>query len=237
MVVYKNLQFPFSKKRPYFFSNFVTSIDGRSVIKNKTDYPSLGSQTDFDTFIDLRSYADALIHGKHTAALHRTVDTISEKAFLQKRKKRKKAEILPYFIIANSPDASLLPALINNPMQKPYVITNKKARIPKEIEKLANIIRCGEKTVSLSDVSKYLSKHGYIHVLVEGGPTLLGSFFKEDLIDEIFLTLAPKIINGHSKEFFTMNDGELLNPKQIRNWKLLSFKNVKNELFLRYQRN
>lgn len=237
MVVYNNLQFPVLSDRPYFFSNFVSSIDGRTVIKNTSDYLPLGSTTDFETFLDLRRYADALIHGKHTAMLHRTLDTRAKKESLEKRKEQGKSEVLPYFIVANHPDESLLPALINNPVaEKPFIVTSKTASIPEEIKNLVATLRFGDSSVDLSEFSSYLFDQHMKHALVEGGPTLLGSFFSENLIDEVFLTIAPKIINGNPDEFFTMNQGTLLNPNTVGNWQLLSVKNIENEVFLRYRK-
>jgi riboflavin biosynthesis pyrimidine reductase len=237
MVVYKNLQFPTNPNRPYFMSNFVTSIDGRAVIKNTNAYVPIGSNTDFATFLDLRKYADALIHGKHTAALHRTIDTRAQKESLEKRKKQGKSEVLPYYIMTNHPDASLLPALMNNPLsEKPFIVTTKKATVPTDIAHVATVLRFGEKAVDAAQFSNYLFENNRKHVLVEGGPTLLGSFFSENLIDEIFMTIAPKIINGNPNDFFTMNQGALLEPKQLPQWKLISVKQVESELFLRYRK-
>jgi riboflavin biosynthesis pyrimidine reductase len=102
---------------------------------------------------------------------------------------------------------------------------------------LSTILRFGEKDVCLSDFSKYLFDHNMKQVLVEGGPTLLGSFFEKDLIDEMFLTIAPKIINGKTDEFLTMNEGILIPPQNVLSWNLKSIKTKGNELFLRYQRN
>jgi riboflavin biosynthesis pyrimidine reductase len=236
MVVYRNLQFPSFANRSYFFSNFVTSIDGRSIIKSKPEYVPLGSPLDFETFLDLRKYADALVHGKHTAAQHRTIETIAQKPFLHKRNKQGKSEILPYFIVSNYPDETLLPALINTPMKKPYLVTNNLATVPKPIADLAIILRIGEKKVHLGEFAQYLFQQGYRNTLVEGGATLMGSLLSENLIDEIFLTLAPKILNGRTSEFLTMTEGQLIDADTLPKWELLSVKNVKNEVFLRYRR-
>ena len=39
-------------------------------------------------------------------------------------------------------------------------------------------------------------EHGVRSVLCEGGPTLNGALFAQDLVDELFLTLSPLIANG-----------------------------------------
>lgn len=235
MVVYQNLKFPKHSDRPYFFSNFVTTIDGRSHIKDRSEYDPIGSDTDFETFLDLRKYADFLIHGKHTAAKHRTIDTIAQKAFLDKRVKQDKAAVLPYFIITNHPDETLLPALIDNTMEKPFLVTCEMANVPQKVQELTNIVRMGKFFVELDRFSRYLFNHDCHVGVVEGGAHLLGSFFSENLIDEVFLTIAPKILNGVSGEYLPMNEGGLILPSKA-NWDLLSHQTVANEVFLRYKK-
>jgi len=41
-----------------------------------------------------------------------------------------------------------------------------------------------------------LGRRGWQHLLIEGGGTLLGSFFSHDLVDQIAAFVAPKIIGG-----------------------------------------
>ena len=46
------------------------------------------------------------------------------------------------------------------------------------------------------DVLDALHERGIVNVLVEGGGVVLGAFFDADLIDELHLFIAPKIIGG-----------------------------------------
>lgn len=39
-------------------------------------------------------------------------------------------------------------------------------------------------------------EHGVRSVLCEGGPTLNGALFAQDLVDELFLSISPQIANG-----------------------------------------
>lgn len=88
-------------------------------------------------------------------------------------------------------------------------------------------------TGNLTDLVEELKGEGYKHILVEGGPTLLGSFLKEGLIDEIFLTIAPKIFGSKPGSTKTLIEGILL-PSNKFKLKLISVKKIKDELFLRY---
>jgi len=54
----------------------------------------------------------------------------------------------------------------------------------------------GEDEVDLRLVLDRLGAAGMPHVLAEGGPTLLGTLLDRGLVDEVALTLAPRIVGG-----------------------------------------
>lgn len=188
---YPKLVFPNKSGRPFFYTNFVSTVDGKVGVK-KNGYWPIGSKLDHQVLIELRSYADCLIHGKNLANQFGeiTKKSLQKKAFKALRKKLGKNENLPYITVQ-----------IRN------------------LEKL----------------SKDLCKKGYKHVLVEGGPTLLGSFLKENLIDEIFLTIAPKIYGSEDGKTLTLVEGYLFPKNAIKKLSLLSVKRAENELFLRFK--
>ncbi len=186
---YQNLKFPKVKNRPFFYTNFVQTIDGKVAVK-KTGYWPIGSKIDHDVLIELRAYADCLIHGKN---LYNEFGDVTRKS-LQKDKFK-----------------GLRKKLGKNP-QLPYIVGSH----------------------NLGGLLKDLYKKGYKNILVEGGPTLLGSFLKMDLIDEIFLTIAPKIYGTQDDISKTLVEGVLFSPHKVKTLKLVSMKKIGNEVFLRY---
>ena len=50
--------------------------------------------------------------------------------------------------------------------------------------------------VDISALLRRLCDEGHLTVLVEGGSALLGSFFDLDLVDEVQIAVAPKIVGG-----------------------------------------
>lgn len=198
---YPNLKFPKLKNRPFFYTNFVQTLDGKVAVKNPGYWP-IGSRTDHQVLTELRAYADCLIHGGNLAKEFGdvTIQSLQNPKFKSLRKKLGKGEALPY-----------------------YIISKKRTG--------ANIIHLeGELG---SHLLPFLMEKGYKHVLVEGGPTLLGSFLKENLLDEIFITIAPKIY-GTSDKTLTLVEGQLFPKNSTIKLKLLSIKPFENELFLRY---
>lgn len=187
---YPKLSFPKFKNRPFFYTNFVQTIDGKVQVKNPGYWP-IGSRTDYQILTELRAYSDCLIHGKN---LYQEFGEITKKSLQKNEFKalRKK--------LGKNPDLA-------------YIVG----------------------THDLKKLSQDLNKKDYKNVLVEGGPTLLGSFLKENLIDQVFLTIAPKIYGTEPGKTLTLVEGILLKPDKIKNLKLLSVKKMGNELFLRYK--
>jgi riboflavin biosynthesis pyrimidine reductase len=76
--------------------------------------------------------------------------------------------------------------------------------------------------------------HGVNRLLIEGGSELNAQLLKLDLVDEIFMTLAPKIKLG--ADVPTMADGAAFSRDEITEWEPISSKPVGNEIFVRYRR-
>ena len=71
---------------------------------------------------------------------------------------------------------------------------------------------------SLSEVIESIHQKGYKHFYIDGGVTVQ-NFLKEDLIDEMIITVIPILLGGGTPLF-----GEL--PKQME------FEHLKTEVFL-----
>ena len=69
---------------------------------------------------------------------------------------------------------------------------------------------------------------------IEGGSKLNGQLLAQNLIDELFLTLAPKIKLGECLP--TYAGGEPLPRGSLQNYELVELHRVESEVFLRYRR-
>ena len=100
------------------------------------------------------------------------------------------------------------------PYSKPvFVLSNSMKSIPDEYEGKAEPIKG-----SLSAVIETIHQKGHKHLYIDGGLTVQG-FLKEDLIDEMVITVIPTLLGGGTPLF-----GEL--PKQME------FEHLKTEVFL-----
>jgi riboflavin biosynthesis pyrimidine reductase len=72
-------------------------------------------------------------------------------------------------------------------------------------------------------------------ILVEGGPQLMGDFFAEKYLDELFLTLAPQIAGRYgSIERPGLVSGKRFAPEHPLWGTLIGVKRSESHLFLRY---
>lgn len=236
-MTYANLRFRKPKNRPFFYTNFVQTIDGKIHVKKRSNaYWPIGSKTDYQTLLQLRVYADVLIHGKHTALWTKTIDNLAKPEFQEKRKLRGKKEDLLYLVVSAHPDENLI-NILHPPRVgvRPCLVTTKDASIAKNLLRTLQIVRLGYGKVSINNLIRWLQERGAAYVLVEGGPTLLASFLSIDAIDELFVTIAPKILGNKANATLTMVENYLFPPHHIKQWKLISMTQVKNEVYLRYR--
>ena len=74
-------------------------------------------------------------------------------------------------------------------------------------------------------------RHGVRSVLCEGGPTLFGALLGEEAVDELFLSLAPRIAGGG--EAPTIVEGMPL--AELLELELVWVLEAEGELFIRYR--
>ncbi len=60
----------------------------------------------------------------------------------------------------------------------------------------ASVLVCGDDTVDLGRALDALAERGLRHVLVEGGPSLLGTALAAGVVDEMALSVVPTVVGG-----------------------------------------
>lgn len=80
---------------------------------------------------------------------------------------------------------------IDWPYQKPvFVLTNSLTRVPEPYKGKAEIVNG-----SLKGILKNIHKKGFSSLYIDGGKTIQ-SFLREDLIDEMIITILPYLLGG-----------------------------------------
>jgi diaminohydroxyphosphoribosylaminopyrimidine deaminase/5-amino-6-(5-phosphoribosylamino)uracil reductase len=96
--------------------------------------------------------------------------------------------------------------------------SNKKVQLEALGVQVIEVSASHEVGLSIENVLKKCAALGIQDILVEGGPTLLGSFVRDDLYDQIYLFMSPKIIGANGRSIFEgFNIPKLQNAAQLTN--------------------
>ena len=250
-----NLGFPEDLPRPFIIGNFVQTLDGIVSFKipGSSGGAEISGRNEEDAFIMalLRSCADAVMIGEETyrvAGGHLwTADFIYPKLkeeFRALRHSLEKRTPHPLTVIASGKgNVDLNGTLFKHPEVKSVVLTTKNGK--KHIEgRHGTMLPCdvhvlpGDTSLQASDMAALLYDvyRGKL-LLHEGGPMLFAAFLQQNLVDELFLTIAPQIVGrGAMRERPAFSGGLAFGPHEARWGSLLSIKTAASgHLFLRYR--
>ena len=95
------------------------------------------------------------------------------------------------------------------------------------------IIISGTSSVNLKSLLKILYKKNISKIFVEGGGTINWEFIKNDMIDELFITVSPYVIGGSDSISLVEGKGfsKVLDSPKLS---LKSIQRLKNHLVLHY---
>jgi riboflavin-specific deaminase-like protein len=195
--------------RPYLVVNMVSTLDGKATIEWRTR--GLSSDLDRALFHHLRTQADAVMVGAGTARTERygritKTDELREK----RRSEGLAADPLAVVVSARLDLPADLP-LLQEPDQRVVIATGADTRL-EGIRAAVEYVDVGDDLPLL--MARLFDEHGVRSVLCEGGPTLNSHLFAADLVDELFLSLSPKLTGGAAA--FTIVAGrELVEPAEL----------------------
>ena len=213
------------KYNPYVILSAAISIDGK--ISTRTKDSKLSSKEDSIRLHKLRSKVDAILIGKNTL-LH-------DDPLLTVRHTKGKNPIR--IILDSKGTISMNSKIIKTINTIPTIIAVSKQISKVNLLKLRKlpieIIIVGENSVNLKLLMKKLSSQNIKTILVEGGGTVNWEFIKNDLFNELIVTLSPYLIGGNDATSFVEGKGfsKITNSPNL---KLKSIKRLKNYLILNY---
>jgi riboflavin-specific deaminase-like protein len=215
--------------RPYVVVNFVTSADGKATFEGRSG--KLGGEADSALFHRLRTQADAVLVGSGTLRAERYGRLVRDPELRAVREADGRAVDPLACVVSRSLNLPADIPLFQSPEQRVIIFTSS----PDSLEGVGpgvTIERLRAEELTMTSVLESLRKHhGVRSLLCEGGPTVFGALLGEDLVDELFLSVAPRIAGGG--EAPTIVEGmplaELLELELV--WVLES----EGELFLRYR--
>jgi riboflavin-specific deaminase-like protein len=183
-------------ERPYTIVNFVASADGRATFHGRSGL--LGDEADKALFHGLRERVDAVFAGTGTLRIERYGRLIRNP---DRRERRLRAGLRPEPLACVTTRSGDIPTdipLFADPEARIVVFT------PGDLDTSAydaqvEVVRLDPGELTLTTMMRRLrSDYDVRALLCEGGPTVFGALLQEQLVDELFLTLAPKLTGGGS---------------------------------------
>jgi riboflavin-specific deaminase-like protein len=210
--------------RPYLVLNMVSTLDGRIAIDGRSG--PIGDEADRELFHGLRTQADAVMVGAGTIRTERYGRMVRDPA----RRERRVAEGLEADPLAVVVSGTLnLPAdlpLLQDPDSTVLVVTAS----PDELPPVPAHVDYLRGTDMRPVLERLRSEHGVRSILCEGGPSLNDTLIADGLVDELFLSIAPKLVAGPP---LTMLGGVPL-PERLTA-KLVWLLEHQSHLFARYR--
>jgi riboflavin-specific deaminase-like protein len=212
--------------RPYLGINMVSSLDGKATLDWRTR--GLSSDTDRRVFHQLRTQADAVMVGAGTARTERYGRITKSDELRQIRQNEGLVPDALAVVVSGRLDLPPDLPLLNEPDQRVVIATASADTLP-GLTGDVEYARVGD---DLPRLMAYLrEQHGVNSVLCEGGPTLNSFLFAADVVDELFLTLNPKLLSG-SAALTIVAGRELVEPAEPG---LVSVAEAGGELYTRWR--
>jgi riboflavin-specific deaminase-like protein len=213
-------------ERPRVALNFAATLDGRASIDGHSG--PIGSDTDTAMLVGLRQRFDAVMIGAGTMRVEQYGRIITDP---EKRARRQALGLPgdPLMVLVGSLDLPWDAGLFTDGGGRVVIFTSDEDEPPVTATPV-EVIRAAEGRVDLAAALHRLrADHGVRSVLCEGGPRLHSQLQAGALADELFLTIAPKLVGAGA----TILEGVL---PEVAELDLVWLLQEGSELFARYRR-
>jgi riboflavin biosynthesis pyrimidine reductase len=226
--VYADL--PVNVHRPSVRLNMIVSVDGGTSWGGVSG--ALGGPADKALFSVLRSFADCVLVAAGTMRAENYGPAQAGETVKAARAQRGQPPVPPIAVVSRSCRLDWDVPFFTAATERPIVITVSSAPATDRARaaEVADIIVAGDTDVDLSAALDALGARGAANVLAEGGPTLNGDLARAGLLDELCVTLSPRLASGDAKRIIA---GSTLD--ELEELRLHSICEEDDYLFLRYR--
>jgi riboflavin-specific deaminase-like protein len=227
---------PLKKKMPlpFVLVNMAMTADGKIATANRAIH-SFSSRRDLKHLYELRATADAVMCGARTVEISRSILGTGGEQFRKLRLKHSLSEFNLRVIVSGSGSINPQAEIFKKHFSPIIILTTARASKAKlrSLQALADKVKvCGKREINFGAALRWLrAKWGVKRLLCEGGGELNDALFRADLVDELHLTICPKIFGGSKAPTITDGNGfgrlQAAAPLQIK-----SFRHAGNEVFV-----
>lgn len=224
--------------RPFVLVNMAMSADGKIATANRA-VSTFSSARDHEHLYELRATANAVMSGARTVDLNDYSLGPGAERFRKLRLRRGLAEYSLRVIVSGSGSVSPRAEIFRHRFSPILVLTSKRAPASalKKLRAVADAVKVtGNEEMDFPAALRWLRAEWNVkRLLCEGGGELNDALFRADLVDELHLTICPRIIGGRTAP--TIADGlGFLKLSEASQLCLASTKRIGSELFCVFRR-
>jgi riboflavin-specific deaminase-like protein len=181
--------------RPFVAANFAVTVDGRATIGGVSG--PIGSEADTAMLAGLRTRFDAVMIGAGTMRAERYGRVVAD----QEQRERRERIGLPHdplmVIVSGRLDLPWDASLFTAGGGRVLIFTASEAEPPETAASLRVVRHEGQ--VDVAAALRHLrEERGIRALLCEGGPHLHGQLWAAGLVDDLFLTIAPRMTGAEA---------------------------------------
>ena len=222
---------------PFVSINMAMTADGKIATANRA-VSSFGSKRDLKHLYELRATADAVMAGARTLDLNEVLLGPGGERFKKMRLKNGLSENSLRLIVSGSGSIDPNAAIFQKRFSPIILLTTErasKAKLHGLLHLINEVLVCGKKEIDFAQALRWLRAQWNVkRLLCEGGGELNSGLFRAGLVDELNLTVCPKIFGGRSAPTIAEGEGiwRLADAAQLE---LKYLRRVGDELFLVYR--
>jgi riboflavin-specific deaminase-like protein len=223
--------------RPFVFINVAMTADGKIAPSNRRFVP-FGGKRDHEHLLELRASADAVMAGARTVDGFAVNMGAGGAKYRAMRKRRGLAQENLRVMVSGRGTIDEGAAIFARRELGPMILLTTerigKTRLGRMKKLVDEVMICGKRELDFAAALTRLgAERGVKRLLCEGGGELNAALFQAGLVDELHLTVCPRIFGGRASP--TLADGagieELAAATRL---KLKSTKEQEGNLFLVY---
>jgi riboflavin-specific deaminase-like protein len=227
-----------STTRPRVLVNFASSIDGKITLApglRKGPFMMSRHHEDPRRMRHIRAMADAILIGAGNLRADDPDLAIDAK---ERMRRREAGEREPFRMVITGSGDGIQPnqKMFDPALGGPSFVLHCEQMPPEARERLARVatlVTLGQRDVDIPRLLAWAAQeYGVRTLLCEGGGNLSAQLFAARAVDELFVTLVPRILGGALAP--TLAGGPGFSANEIPDATLGSIDRVGDELFLRY---
>lgn len=222
-------------ERPFVTCNFALTWDGRVSTRNKTP-TDFTSPRDKRRLLEIRARGDALLVGAATVRADNMAMGMPAADLRAERIERGQAPYPLRVLLSGSGRIDPSWKVFQKRIAPVVIFTTRRMKrsVRDALGGKATLHVSESSEVDLTAMMRTLRRQYRVKRLVcEGGPSVFRALLDLDLVDEVHITLCPRIFGGEKAPALTGAAGEFL--RRSKRLRLREMKVVEGECFLRYR--